>query len=526
MVKEALAERANMLHSAPHLTRPLPIMLPVYQWWQVPYYWFGIKCYDLVAGDANVKSSYYLSKRDALELFPMLKGDKLCGAIVYYDGQQDDARMNLAIALTAARQGATVVNHVEVVKLLKKTDSRGDEKLCGATVKDTITGKVWDVKAKCIINATGPFTDHIRKMDDPTIKTICCPSSGVHIVLPGYYSPQQMGLLDPSTSDGRVIFFLPWLNQTIAGTTDLPCEVTHNPVPTEDEIQFILTEIKNYLNADVEVRRGDVLSAWSGIRPLVSDPNKGDTQSLARNHIVHVSPSNLVTIAGGKWTTYRAMAEHTMDAAISACNLKPVKMESQTANLVLEGGQGWTPTMYIRLVQDFGLDMEVAQHLARSYGDRSFPVAKLAALTGKRWPIIGRKIHPEFPYIDAEIRYGCREYAMTAIDMIARRLRLAFLNVQAAQEALPAIVDIMAEELGWSKDEKERQIKSATEFLATEMGSIVNRASRDKIPINLSKDEIQLYIKRFQIIDKENKGYVSINDIRRGLKVGCAVVFL
>lgn len=153
-------------------------------------------------------------------------------------------------------------------------------------------------------------------MDDPTVKSICAPSSGVHIVLPGYYSPEQMGLLDPSTSDGRVIFFLPWQRQTIAGTTDLPCEITRSPKPTEDEITFILTEIKNYLNKDVEVRRGDVLSAWSGIRPLVSDPNKGDTQSLARNHIVHVSPSKLVTIAGGKWTTYRAMAQHTIDAAV------------------------------------------------------------------------------------------------------------------------------------------------------------------------------------------------------------------
>ncbi|XP_037048717.1 glycerol-3-phosphate dehydrogenase, mitochondrial isoform X1 [Bradysia coprophila] len=518
MVKEALAERASMLHSAPHLTHPLPIMLPVYTWWQVPYYWVGIKCYDLVAGDRNVKSSYLLSKSNALELFPMLKGDKLCGAIVYYDGQQNDARMNLAIALTAARQGATVCNHVEVTELMKKKDANGQNKLCGAKVKDTITGKTWEVKAKCIINATGPFTDHIRKMDDPTVKTICCPSSGVHIVLPGYYSPQQMGLLDPSTSDGRVIFFLPWLNQTIAGTTDLPCEVTHNPKPTEDEIQFILTEIKNYLNSDVEVRRGDVLSAWSGIRPLVSDPNKEDTQSLARNHIVHVSPSNLVTIAGGKWTTYRAMAEHTLDAAIKACNLTPEKAECQTRDMKLEGSHGWTPTMYIRLVQDFGLDCEVARHLSESYGDRAFPVAKMAALTGKRWPIIGRKIHPEFPYIDAEVRYGVREYAMTAIDMVARRLRLAFLNVQAAQEALPAIIDIMGEELKWSKEEKERQMKSATEFLTSEMGQLVNRASRDKIPINLSKDEIQLYIKRFALIDKENKGYVSINDIRRGLK--------
>lgn len=232
MVKEALQERASMLEAAPHLAHPLPIMLPVYQWWQVPYYWVGIKCYDLVAGDRNVKSSYLLSKAEALELFPMLKKDKLCGALVYYDGQQDDARMCLAVALTAARHGATVCNHVEVLQLLKKDDGSGKQVLCGAKVKDHISGKEFTVKAKCIINATGPFTDSIRKMDDPTVKTICCPSSGVHIVLPGYYSPDQMGLLDPSTSDGRVIFFLPWQRQTIAGTTDLPCEITHNPKPT------------------------------------------------------------------------------------------------------------------------------------------------------------------------------------------------------------------------------------------------------------------------------------------------------
>ncbi|XP_024939143.1 glycerol-3-phosphate dehydrogenase, mitochondrial isoform X1 [Cephus cinctus] len=518
MVKEALHERASMLNSAPHLAHPLPIMLPVYTWWQIPYYWFGIKMYDLVAGSKTVKSSYYLSKSNALELFPMLKGDKLTGAIVYYDGQQDDARMNLAVALTASRHGATVVNHVSVVNLLKGLDRDGKRVLTGAHLRDELTGEEWDVKAKAIINATGPFTDYIRKMDDQTVPEICCPSSGVHIVLPGYYSPEQMGLLDPATSDGRVIFFLPWQKQTIAGTTDLPCQVTHNPRPTEDEIMFILQEVKNYLNPDVEVRRGDVLSAWSGIRPLVSDPNKPNTQSLARNHIVHVSPTNLITIAGGKWTTYRAMAQEAVDAAIEACDLKPER-PCQTDGFLLEGAHGFTPTMYIRLVQDFGLECEVAQHLAQSYGDRAFAVAKMASLTGKRWPIIGKKIHPEFPYIDAEIRYGCREYARTAIDMIARRLRLAFLNVQAAQEALPGIIDIMAEELHWSADEKKKQSKQASEFLANEMGQMVNRASRDKIPINLTKDEIQLYIKRFQIIDKDRKGYVSINDIRRGLKL-------
>ncbi|CAI6373255.1 unnamed protein product [Macrosiphum euphorbiae] len=515
MVKEALHERATMLKTAPHLTHAIPIMLPVYEWWKVPYYWVGIKAYDLVAGSKTVKSSYYLTKTEALEIFPMLKKDKLVGAIVYHDGQQDDARMCLALALTATRYGATVANHVKAIHIIK--DDKG--KICGAHLRDELTGKEWDVKAKCIINAAGPFTDSVRKMDDTNVKEICTPSKGVHIVLPGYYSPEQMGLLDPETSDGRVIFFLPWQKHTLSGTTDSPCAVTYNPTPTEDEISFILNEIKNYLNSDVEVRRGDVLSAWGGIRPLVSDPNKGDTQSLARNHIVHVSKSNLVTIAGGKWTTYRAMAQETIDAAIQAVpELKPTKPECQTDGLQLEGAHGWTPTMYIRLVQDFGLECEVAQHLATSYGDRAFAVAKLANLTGKRWPVIGNKIHPEFPYIDAEIRYGVREYAVTAVDMIARRLRLAFLNVQAAQEALPTIVNIMAEELNWSDDEKEKQLKMANHFLATEMGMSVNRASRDKIPITLSQEEVKMYVKRFQILDHDHKGYVSINDIRRSMK--------
>lgn len=160
--------------------------------------------------------------------------------------------MNLAIALTAVRHGATVVNHVSVTSLLKEKNKSGKEVVCGVEVKDEISGKTWKVPAKCVINATGPFTDSIRKMDDPKVREICSPSSGVHITLPGYYSPEQMGLLDPSTSDGRVIFFLPWLKQTIAGTTDLPCNITHNPKPTEDEIMFILEEVKNYLNPDVE----------------------------------------------------------------------------------------------------------------------------------------------------------------------------------------------------------------------------------------------------------------------------------
>jgi glycerol-3-phosphate dehydrogenase len=192
-------------------------------------------------------------------------------------------------------------------------------------------------------------------------KDIVCPAAGVHIVLPDYYSPEKMGLIDPETSDGRVIFLLPWLNHTIAGTTDSPCKVTFDPSPSEEDIMFILNEVKNYLSPDVTVRRGDVLSAWSGIRPLVKDPNKEDTQSLVRNHVIHVSPSGLVTIAGGKWTTYRSMALETVDAAVKESNLKQ-KMPSQTDGLLLEGAHQWTPTMYIKLVQDIGVDSQVKKN--------------------------------------------------------------------------------------------------------------------------------------------------------------------
>ncbi|XP_026114837.1 glycerol-3-phosphate dehydrogenase, mitochondrial-like isoform X2 [Carassius auratus] len=518
MVKEALHERANLLNIAPHLSAPLPIMLPVYKWWQLPYYWAGIKMYDLVAGSQCLKSSYVLSKSKALELFPMLKKDKLVGAIVYYDGQHNDSRMNLAIALTAARHGAAIANYTEVVHLLKKPDPKtGQEKVCGAHCRDIITGQEFDIRAKCVINATGPFTDSLRKMDNQKTADICQPSAGVHIVIPGYYSPDNMGLLDPATSDGRVIFFLPWEKMTIAGTTDTPTEVTAHPIPVEDDINFILSEVRNYLSPDVEVRRGDVLAAWSGIRPLVTDPNSKDTQSICRNHIVNISDSGLITIAGGKWTTYRSMAEETLDAAIKAHNLSGGP--SRTVGLMLDGGKDWTPTLYIRLVQDYGLENEVAQHLAATYGGRAFEVAKMAQVTGKRWPIVGKRLVSEFPYIESEVQYAVKEYACTAIDVIARRTRLGFLNVQAADEALPLIVEIMGKELQWTEQKKKEELEAAKNFLHLEMGYKACSEQLSKTTeISLTASEIARYKKRFYKFDKESKGFITTVDVQQVLE--------
>ncbi len=233
-----------------------------------------------------------------------------------------------------------------------------------------------------------------------------------------------------------------------------------------------------------------------------------------------MSKSGLVTIAGGKWTTYRVMAQEAVDAAI-ADNPEKFSHASgcQTLGLILEGGKDWSPTMYIRLVQDYGLDPEVARHLANTYGDKAFAVAKLAELTGKRWPVAGRRLHEDFPYIEAEIRFAVREYACTAIDVIARRTRLAFLNTTAAYETLPQIVQILGEELKWSKKEQEIELKKALEFLRKEMGQQVNKELRDSAPISLTKDEINRFSKQFHSLDRDRKGYIGINDLRRSMKV-------
>lgn len=398
--------------------------------------------------------------------------------------------MNVSLAMTAALYGGTIVNHVEVTAL----ERDGNGKLNGARVKDLVQERnghkahEFSIKAKGVINATGPFTDSIRKMDDQNVQEIVAPSSGVHIILPGYYSPSKMGLIDPKTSDGRVIFFLPWQGNTIAGTTDAPTTISHNPIAGEEEINWILSEIRGYLAPDINVRRGDVLAAWSGIRPLVKDPKAQNTESLVRNHLITTSDSGLLTCAGGKWTTYRQMAEETVDEAIKLYGLRPGPVlevprisgtemvddsapldgTCQTHQVRLIGAHGFSKTLFIQLIQHFGVATDVAKHLCESYGDRAWTVAALSSPTEKRFPVRGVRISAMYPFVDGEIRYAVRhEYAQTAVDVISRRTRLAFLNAQAALEALPMIIDLMGEELKWSSARRDREWKDTVQFLAS-----------------------------------------------------------
>jgi glycerol-3-phosphate dehydrogenase len=396
--------------------------------------------------------------------------------------------MNVSIAMTAALYGATIVNHLEVTGLTK--DANG--KLTGAIAKDLLPGingkktSEFKIRARGVVNATGPFTDSIRQFDEPTVSPIMAPSLGVHVILPGYFSPSNMGLIDPSTSDGRVIFFLPWQGNTIAGTTDAPTSITANPVAGEAEIDWILNEIRGYLQPDINVRRGDVLAAWSGIRPLVRDPKAKRTEGLVRNHLITTSDSGLLTVAGGKWTTYREMAEEAVDEAIREFKLAPKPIMTpprvsgtrivdetalfngtcQTHRVRLVGAHGYSKTLFINLIQHFGIETEVAKYLTTAYGDRAWLVAALCAPTEQRFPVRGRRLSALYPFVDGEVRYCVRhEYAQRAVDVLARRTRLAFLNAQATLEALPSVIDIMTEELGWDAKRRDREWRDSVAFL-------------------------------------------------------------
>jgi glycerol-3-phosphate dehydrogenase len=498
LVKEALHERKCFLNIAPHLSSWIPMMLPLHAWSQAPYFWAGTKLYDFLAGSERIEKSHFLTRRETLEAFPMLKKKNLIGAFVYYDGQHNDSRMNVSLAVTAALYGATIVNHLEVTGLEKDADGN----IRGASVRDLISDRDCNdtkegefiVHARGIVNATGPFADAIYQMDDPKSRDVIAPSLGVHVVLPGYFSPEKMGLIDPSSSDGRVLFFLPWEGSTIAGTTDTPCSIGKSPVPEEKDINWILNEIRGCLNTDITIRRSDVLAAWCGIRPLVRDSNAKNTESLVRNHLITNSDSGLLTCVGGKWTTYRQMAKETVDQAIKIFNLSPgalphipdisgINLTSdvpvfdgncQTHKLRLVGAHGFSKMLFVNLIQEYGLDVNVAKHLTHAYGDRAWEVAALSTPTDPNMPLANR-LSPNYPFIDGEVRHSIKsEFAQTAVDVLARRTRLSFLNVQAALEALPRVIDLMGEELKWSAARKELEWVDAVKFLES-MGLPVSK---------------------------------------------------
>ncbi|USN51933.1 MAG: FAD-dependent oxidoreductase [Myxococcales bacterium] len=446
LVRDALHERKYFLHNAPHLTHPIALLTPVYSCFESFYYWVGLKIYDVIAGNARFGASTFLSKKEVLKRFPAIQSQGLKGAVLYYDGQFNDARMNIALILSALRAGAVTLNYVGAHDFIKK-----DKKIVGLNVEDKVSKERWPVYAKLVINATGPYTDSIRKLNDSNAKNIMVPSQGSHIILPREYSPRDGGVVIPKTKDGRVIFLLPWQGKTLAGTTDQPQKITDNPTASKEEVDYIIEHVAHYVAKPIEQKQ--VLASWSGLRPLAKpEHQKNSTAAMSRDHLIELSDSGLLTIVGGKWTTYRKMAQDVIDSAVKAGSLK-VKNNCITKKLKLVGADNYG--------QEQGcfnfLDKDIAKYLLHAYGDQAEQVIKIDRPC---------RLLEDNPYIEAEIIYALRyEYALYANDIIARRIRIAFLDQRAALKIVPKVVAIMAQELSWDSERAAQEIKETNKFV-------------------------------------------------------------
>lgn len=429
LVREALHERSTVLRNAPHLASPLPFLMPSYAWWQTPFYGIGLKLYDLLAGRAGLGPTAFLGRAQTLAALPNLQPAGLCGGVQYWDGQFDDARLALALARTAAREGALLLNYCAVTQLLHEGG-----RVAGLRCEDRFSGHAYTVRARCVVNATGVWVDALRQLDgaaqDRAVEPVVAPSQGVHVVVDRDFLPGEHALLVPKTADGRVLFAVPWLGKLVLGTTDTPrSDLPREPRPLRAELDFILGEAGRYLAR--APKRADVKSIWVGLRPLVRPAGDDETAtgSLSREHTVLVSPTGLVTVTGGKWTTYRAMAEDVLAHCFQA-GLLASRPAGVSANMKLIGaepdGGGERP----RVAEEAG------PHI---YGSEA---AALQALPGT-----GRLLAPGLD--EAMVRFAVRyEYALTVEDILARRSRLLFLDAAMAERIAPRVAVILAEETG------------------------------------------------------------------------------
>ncbi len=436
LVMEALKERGILRDNAPHLVHDLAFIVPNYDWWEAPFYGIGLKVYDLLAGRYGFGPSKMLSTDETVKRIPTLKTKGLRGGVIYYDGQFDDARLLINLMRTAAEQGATLLNYAGVVAF--EHDSAGF--INGAVFEDQETGKEHRIKAKVVINATGPFADQLRKLDEADVPALISPSQGVHLVFDNSFLPGDSAIMVPHTKDGRVMFAIPYLGATLVGTTDTPIsESTLEPRALPEEIDFILETAGLYLQKAPS--RENVLSVFTGIRPLVGASDDKNTASLSRDHTILISNSGLLTIAGGKWTTYRQMAEDCVSHAATLAGLDARPCVTKRLNI---HGYHKSPQKFGALAL-YGSDAPAIQDLLRADPVRQEP------------------IHPALTARCGEVVWAVRfEGARTVDDFLARRTRSLFLNAKAAVEAAPKVAALMAAELGYSEQWEQEQAEAFT----------------------------------------------------------------
>jgi glycerol-3-phosphate dehydrogenase len=421
LVMEALRERGILRQNAPHLVSDLPFVVPNYKWWEAPFYGVGMRVYDVLAGKYGFGHSKNLTVEETIERLPTIETEGLRGGVVYHDGQFDDARLLVHLAMTAAEQGAALVNYCPVVDLLKD----GDGFTTGVRVRDAETCQEIDVPAHVVVNATGAFTDGVRRMDDPAARPIIRPSQGVHIVLDRDFLPGSNAIMVPETDDGRVLFAIPWHERVLVGTTDTPIDdVELEPRALKEEVDFLVEHAARYLTRDPTI--ADIKSVFVGIRPLVAEAEAGETAEISREHAVRISDSGLLTIAGGKWTTYRKMAQDVVDYSETLGDLTSRPCVTEELQI-----HGWH------------------QHADRHgrlavYGSDAVEIEEMIAGDGD----LAEGVHPALDLTRAEIVWACREeMARTVDDVLARRSRSLILDARASREAARAVAEVMRPEL-------------------------------------------------------------------------------
>ena len=426
LVMEALKERGLLLQNAPHLVRNLAFVVPTYDWWESPFYGIGLKLYNLLAGKYGFGSSKILSREETLQSLPTINTEGLRGGVVYYDGQFDDSRLLINLTATAFERGATLLNYAQVTMLSKDDDGFVE----GVRFRDVETGENHTVAARVVVNATGPFTDEVRRLADSNARPMIAPSQGVHLVFDHSFLSGENAIMVPHTSDGRVLFAIPWHGHVVVGTTDTPIPAaTLEPEAFDQEVEFILQTASLYLAHPP--RREDVLAVFTGIRPLVRAGDAGSTAALSRDHTIRIEETGMVTICGGKWTTYRHMAEDCVNQAATLARL----------------AERPCPTADLRI---HGYDQDAARFGAlRVYGSDAPAIAALG---------MPAQLDPSLPYTEAEVVWAVREeMARTVEDVLARRTRALFLNAAAAVRMAPRVAEILARELGRGEDWSARE---------------------------------------------------------------------
>lgn len=439
LVLEALKERGRMLRNAPHLVRRQGFVIPAYAVWEIPFYGIGLKTYDALSGKSSFGTSRMMGASAVRQLLPTINQRSLAGGVLYFDGQFDDARYALALAQTLTDRGGVALNYTRMVRLLKH-----DGVVSGVVVRDEETGQEFDLPARAVINATGVFTDEVRRLDEPGTEALLTVSQGSHFVLPRDFLPGSHALMVPKTADGRVLFAIPWHGAVVVGTTDDPVSgPSLEPRALTGETSFLSHHIELYFGR--KPKESEVLSMWSGLRPLVRKQGAKSTAALSREHTVLVSDSKLVSITGGKWTTYRRMAEDAVDVAARTAGLPARPSTTQEMRL-----HGWTDT-----------------ELAPAQADQDFTVygsdqATLNALSDQA-PELNERLNPRLACTRAQVVLAARhEMARTIEDVLARRTRALFLDARAALDAAPLVADILATELGRDNTWKQAQIQSFT----------------------------------------------------------------